>query len=283
MRAVILAAGRGRRLHAYTERAPKCLAELGGMTLIGRQLANLRGAGITDIVIATGYRGEMLELPGTRRVHNPRWETTNMVETLFQAEAEFGDDVVVSYGDIAYEPRVLSALLESAHEVSVVVDRNWRAYWEHRFADPLEDAESLAMNGAGCITDIGNPVSDIETIEAQYIGLMRFRGAGVEALKAARAHLATVSRPWMEKRTLANAYMTDVLMEMILMGCDVHAAPVEGGWLEIDTVEDYETAAAMIADGTITRFFDPAATLVDGLPPEAGTRRCHGSPTERPA
>lgn len=259
MRAVILAAGRGRRLHAYSERAPKCLAELGGMTLIGRQLANLRGAGITDIVIATGYRGDMLELPGTRRVHNPLWETTNMVETLFRAEAEFGDDVVVSYGDIAYEPRILSALVESTHEVSVVVDRNWRAYWEHRFADPLEDAESLAMNGAGCITDIGNPVSDIGTIEAQYIGLMRFRGAGVEALKAARAHLATVSRRWMEKRSAANAYMTDVLMEMIQMGCDVHAVPVEGGWLEIDTVEDYETAAAMIADGTITRFFDPAA------------------------
>ena len=103
MRAVILAAGRGSRLQAYTERAPKCLAELGGMTLIGRQLATLRGAGITDIVIATGYRGEMLELPGTRRVHNPLWETTNMVETLFRAEAEFGDDVVVSYGDIADE------------------------------------------------------------------------------------------------------------------------------------------------------------------------------------
>ena len=65
----------------------------------------------------------------------------------------------------------------------------------------------------------------------------------------------------MEKRSAANAYMTDVLMAMIQMGCDVHAVPVEGGWLEIDTVEDYETAAAMIADGTITRFFDPAAGL----------------------
>ena len=184
---------------------------------------------------------------------------TEFQRRIFERLIDIPYGRIVSYGDIAYEPRVLSALVESAHEVSVVVDRNWRAYWEHRFADPLEDAESLAMNGAGCITDIGSPVSDIGTIEAQYIGLMRFRGAGVEALKAARAHLATVSRPWMEKRTLANAYMTDVLMEMIQMGCAVRAVPVDGGWLEIDTVEDYETAAAMIADGTITRFFDPAA------------------------
>ena len=249
MKAVILAAGRGSRLHPYTEHCPKCLTELGGQTLIGRQLDTLRQAGIADIVIATGYRSEMLALPGTRQVHNPRWDSTNMVESLFCAETEFNDDLIVAYADIVYEPRVLAALLASDHDISVVVDRNWRAYWQHRFADPLSDAESLSMDPRGCITDIGKPVSDIETIEAQYMGLMRFRGAGVDALRAARASLDTI----------ANAYMTDLLMEMILMGRDLHAVPVDGGWLEIDTVDDYEKAAAMIADGSIRRFFDPDA------------------------
>ena len=249
MRAVILAAGRGSRLHPYTEHCPKCLTELGGQTLIGRQLDTLRQAGIADIVIATGYRSEMLALPGTRQVHNPRWDSTNMVESLFCAEAEFTEDLIVAYADIVYEPRVLAALLASDHEISVVVDRNWRTYWQHRFADPLSDAESLSMDSRQCITDIGKPVSDIETIEAQYMGLMRFQGAGVDALLAARANLDTI----------ANAYMTDLLMEMILMGRDLHAVPVDGGWLEIDTVDDYEKAAAMITDGSIRRFFDPDA------------------------
>jgi len=54
--------------------------------------------------------------------------------------------------------------------------------------------------------------------------------------------------------------MTDLLMEMILIGVDVHAVPVAGGWLEIDTVRDFETASTMIADGSIARFFDPATT-----------------------
>ncbi len=54
--------------------------------------------------------------------------------------------------------------------------------------------------------------------------------------------------------------MTDLLMEIILTGGTVRAVPVDGGWLEIDTVADYDDAAAMIADGTITKFFDPAAT-----------------------
>jgi choline kinase len=264
MRAIILAAGRGSRLHPYTENCPKCLTELDGMTLIERQLQTLGNAGIHDIVIATGYRAEMLALPGTRQVHNAEWETTNMVESLFCAEAEFGDDLIVSYADILFEPRVLKNLLDSPHDISVAVDRQWRAYWEYRFADPLSDAESLRLDDQGRITDIGNDIDDIGDAQAQYMGLMRFKGGGVEGLKKTRAGLGRIERSWMQTRTIDNAYMTDLLMEMILTGIAVHAAPVDGGWLEIDTVEDYEKTAAMFADGSILRFFNPDA-LADSV------------------
>lgn len=259
MKAVILAAGRGSRLQPYTETCPKPLTELGGVSLLDRQIATLRGVGIGDIVIATGYRHDMLDRPGIQRIHNPRWADTNMVESLFCAEAEFGDDLIVSYGDIVYEPRLLRALLECASHISVVVDQRWRALWEMRFDDPTDDAESLRMDGDGRITNIGNPVTDLDDVEAQYVGLLRFRGTGVAALRAARTSMAANRRPWQEKRSVANAYMTDLLMEMILTGTDVYAVPVDGGWLEFDTVKDYQRYTTMIADGTITRFFDPTA------------------------
>ena len=260
MRALILAAGRGSRLHPLTEQCPKCLTELDGKPLIERQITTLHEAGVTDIVIVTGYLGDMLALPGTRRVHNPDWASTNMVESLFCVEAEFGRDVIVSYGDIVYEPRVLAALLASADDISVVVDRQWRAYWEERFPDPLNDAESLRLDIEGCITDIGSRVTDMDSIQAQYIGLMRFRGGGIDDLRAARKNLRQVSRPWMPRRSVAGAYMTDLLMEIILMRQKIRAVPVDGGWLEIDKVEDYEMVAGMITDGRIARFFDPTAT-----------------------
>ena len=273
MKALILAAGRGSRLHPLTETCPKCLTELGGMTLIGRQIETLKAAGVTDIVIVTGYLADRLELSGTRQVHNPDWATTNMVESLFCAEAEFGEDIIVSYGDIVYEPRVLDALLNSPGAISVVVDRQWRGYWESRFNDPLNDAESLALDEDGTIIDIGNKADSIDDIQAQYTGLMRFRGAGIDTLSAARASLNTTSRPWMEQRSVTNAYMTDILMEIILSGGAVRAVPVDGGWLEIDTVTDYKNAAAMIADGTITKFFDPTATPISS---EEGTQWSSG-------
>lgn len=259
MRAVILAAGRGSRLHPYTDDRPKCLTVLGGVPLIDRQLRTLRAAGVDDVVIVTGYFSEQLALPGTRQRHNPNWSTTNMVESLFCAAQDFGTDIIVAYSDIVYEPRVLKALLDSPYPISVVVDRLWRPYWELRFGDPLRDAETLHMDDAGRIVEIGNKPASVAEIQAQYMGLMRFSGHGIAALRRARESLRTVRRPWMDKRPIEKAYMTDLLMEMIMIGDPVMAVPVEGGWLEIDTVDDYKITESMIRDGTIRRFYNPDA------------------------
>jgi len=256
-RAIILAAGRGSRLHPYTSECPKCLTELGGQTLIDRQLAVMRACGIEDIVIVAGYRADMLNLNGTTQVLNDAWSSTNMVESLFSAEDLFCDDLIISYSDIIFEQRVLMALLESDAPASVVVDKNWKEYWEFRFDDPLSDAESLRMNCDGEIREIGNKVSNINEIEAQYIGLMRFKQQGIDAMQAAKHSLNVNYRPWKDKRSAKNAYMTDLLMEMVLNNFPLAAVPIKNGWLEIDTVSDFEEAAAGFADGSIAKFFDP--------------------------
>ena len=259
MKAIILAAGRGSRLDSYGQDKPKCLIDLGGKSLIERQLHTLRSCGINDIVMVTGYRADMLSgLVGETR-HNSEWEDTNMVETLFAANDLFGEDIIVSYADIVYEPRVLKTLLSSQHDCSVIIDKDWRVQWEARFEDPLSDAETLKLADDGVILEIGNPPSGFEEIEGQYIGLMRFSGAGINALRQARQNLNETKRPWMTKRPVRKAYMTDLLMEMILSGVSVYSVPVHTGWLEIDTAEDYERMQVMYEDGSIKSFFDPDA------------------------
>lgn len=256
---IVLAAGRGSRLYPYTDLKPKCLTEIGGWPLIERQLATLKSFGIADIILVTGYLADQLVIPGTRRVHNPKWAETNMVESLFCAASEFSDDIIVTYSDIIYEPRVLEALLSSPKEISVVVDRNWRPYWEFRFINPLSDAESLELDKEGRIVEIGSRVDDITSIEAQYIGLMRFQKNGVKILRSAYKELGSQRRPWMDTRPVEKAYLTDLLMEMILVGHSVHSVCIEGGWLEIDTVKDYEDLTKLFETGGISRFYEPSA------------------------
>ncbi len=227
------------------------------MSLIERQIETLRAVKVDDIILVTGYRAEMLVLPGTTQIHNPQWADTNMVESLFCANAEFGDDFILTYSDIVYEPRLLETLIASPHEISILINRQWQSLWEMRFKDPLDDAESLRLDSNNRIIEIGNKVQNIRDIQGQYMGLMRFKNNGIDALRHAYAGLGQVPRPWQKTRPIQKAYMTDLLMELILTEHNVHAVPVDGGWLEIDTVEDFQLMKTMFSEGNISRFYDP--------------------------
>jgi NDP-sugar pyrophosphorylase family protein len=60
MKAVILAAGVGKRLWPVTQHRPKCLIEIGGQTLLSRYLASLAGVGVQRADIVVGYKQEMI-------------------------------------------------------------------------------------------------------------------------------------------------------------------------------------------------------------------------------
>ena len=57
---VILAAGMAKRLRPLTDTKPKCLLEVGGKTLLQRTVDAMVAAGITEFVVVTGYRGNMI-------------------------------------------------------------------------------------------------------------------------------------------------------------------------------------------------------------------------------
>ena len=74
------------------------------------------------------------------------------------------------------------------------------------------------------------------------MGLIRVHGTGVTVLKSAHKSLYSRQQPWRDSSGPDNAYATDLLMEMIHSGEDVISVPISGGWLEIDTLRDYDIA-----------------------------------------
>ena len=57
---VILAAGMAKRLRPLTDTKPKCLLEVGGKTLLQRTVDAMAATGITEFVVVTGYRANMI-------------------------------------------------------------------------------------------------------------------------------------------------------------------------------------------------------------------------------
>lgn len=118
-RAVILAAGRGSRLHAVTSETPKCLVEIGGEILLERSLRVLASQRITEVVVVIGYKGEVIrDHIGSRfaginicYVEAPDFATTNNIRSLWDARHYLDEDLLLIEGDIAFDPGVIAAML----------------------------------------------------------------------------------------------------------------------------------------------------------------------------
>ena len=236
LKAIILAAGEGTRLRPYTLDRPKCLVEVGGLSLLDRQLAVLASEAIHPIVLIGGYRVEMLKRPGIELRINPRYAETNMVWTLFCAEDDLEGDVLLCYGDIVYSREILQALLKSKADIAVAIDLDWESYWCARNENPLDDAETLKLAADGRILEIGQKPKSLAEIEGQYMGLMKFSAKGIQLLK--KVFHDAKSAGCLRSKPLEKAYMTDLLQAMIDLHYRLDAVPVHGGWVEVDTVDD---------------------------------------------
>ena len=260
MKAIILAAGEGKRLRPLTNNTPKCLVNLFGKSLLQWQIETFRSCQIDDISVVRGYLNKMIKFENITYFENPNFKTTNMVETLFCAKEKLSDSVIVSYGDIIFEKNVLQKLIDSNHDISVVIDKNWKKYWEMRFDDPLTDAESLKIDNDGNIISIGQKVQKINEIEGQYIGLMKFQNSGIEKLKQFYEKTKNQSKnkpnPLNPHVSFNQSYMTDFLQGLINEGCKLEAVQIKNGWLELDSIDDYNKYTELFSKKTISEFID---------------------------
>ena len=238
-KALILVAGEGTRLRPYTNDKPKCMVEIENTRLIQAQIDILRRVGITDITLVGGYKADKLNDLGLPVIVNHAYKTTNMVWTLFTAVEELKGDVIVSYGDIVYSENVIAALLASKNDISVIIDKDWEAYWRARNENILDDAETLKLDHSGQITEIGRKPKSLEEIHGQYIGLTKFSDVGVRQIK--RIFKGSLSGGGLQGIATENAYMTDLLQECVSREITVSAVLVNGEWIEIDTVSDLES------------------------------------------
>lgn len=246
MKVIILAAGQGTRLRPLTDDRPKCMVEVNGRSIIERQLDTMHVCGVRDedITIVCGYRSDVLkkkfEDADIHFIVNERYDTTNMVCSLMCAKSvmETEDDVIISYGDIIYGEQVFRKILESGDDMSVIVDDGWYEYWSERCENPLDDAETLMFDAEDYLTEIGQETTELDRVQSQYIGLMRFKGDGLRQLLALGAEAERRSNNgeplWRTTRNYAKMYMTDLLQGLIDEGNKLRAVHIQRGWFEID-------------------------------------------------
>lgn len=183
MKAIILAAGNGKRLHPYTKYIPKCLLDIESETILERQLNSIRYCGIDEVVIVVGYESETVENflrdynglgMRIKTLYNPFYRTTNSLISLWIARGEMEQDIVLMNGDDVFETEVLEKVLYQNDEI-ICLPVKKKPYYEKEDMKVIMDGKKIIAIGK----DLTNEVSAIS------VGIRIFRDRGVELLKRA--------------------------------------------------------------------------------------------------
>lgn len=238
---IFLAAGKGTRLRPHTENVPKGMVPLLNKALIERNMDEWKKIGDSSFCFVTGYKAEVLERLGAECVHNADYDQTNMVWSLACAldyiRSLSGRHVFVSYADIIVHRSQLEKLLDASGSFCVEVDLHWRDLWLMRMENYLDDVETLIHDGEKIISLGQKPKNDSE-VQGQYIGLMRFDRKLLIDLLLDYVAWVKEAQDDAETHRRKNIYMTDFIQNHINSNGVVKPVFIDGGWLEVDTVED---------------------------------------------
>lgn len=233
MKAIILAAGKGTRLDGNAVK-PKCLVEVGGLTLLRRQIESLHRANIEKIVVVIGFGGESIrEECGNEIsfVENIHFAETSSLYSLWLAREHLQDGFVVLNSDVLFHPQMLSNLLESSRDDALLISKT-----ENGNA-PLGDEEMKVKLEEERVVDISKDMDPAEA-DGENVGIVKFGPRGAKTLVG-----------YMD-RLIENGAVKDWAPRAFREYAQhhpLHALSTDGlPWIEIDFPEDYQRAVTEV-------------------------------------
>ena len=230
------------------------MVNFAGKPIIHYQLNILLSLGLKDIAVVGGYCIDQIDAMGMDIILNPEFNNTNMVSTLFYAMdyIDENEDLLISYGDIIYERRILENLLQSDSPISISVDRKWKILWEARMENPLIDAETLKVNAYNRVLEVGKKPMGYNDIQGQYMGLIKVRADTVKKFHIFWKNLDEDAI--YDGKNFKNMYMTSFLQCLIDNGIFIEAVFNDAGWIEIDSVNDLEFYNNLFLKNELSKF-----------------------------
>ncbi len=164
MKIIILGAGQGKRLLPLTAELPKALLDIGGRSLIGRQIDAFAACGISEFAVVTGYAAGRMEeaLAAIARekririktVFNPFFGVADNLASCWMARHEMKGEFIQVNGDNLFKADLVKVLL-SAQKAQVTVAINHKATYDADDMKVMMDGERL--------TEIGKRAAHAET------------------------------------------------------------------------------------------------------------------------
>lgn len=244
---VILAAGMAKRLRPLTDNCPKCLLKVGDRTLLERTVRAMQQAGISEFVVVTGYRGEMIReflenmspmgpigpispiSPHFTFLHNADYEHNNNIYSLWMAgEVVRGREFLLMDSDILCDP---AAVVRIAQEPESALALN-----RHECG---EEEIKVIVDGEGRITEISK-VCSIQDAIGESVGIEKMTA---EYSTALYKELDVM----IEQEGLIDVFYERAFERLIPQGHTFRVVDTTSYFsYELDTPEDFERAKQLM-------------------------------------
>ena len=236
---VILAAGMAKRLRPLTDTKPKCLLKVGDSTLLERTIDAMAATGITELVVVTGYRGEMIrEWINTHRqtlkwtfIDNADYEHNNNIYSLWLAgQVVRGQEFLLMDSDILCDPQAVAEVARQ-EEPALALNR-------HELG---EEEMKIVVDRDNRITEISKTCR-VEDAVGESVGIEKMTAAYSEALYRELDQM-------IEKEGLIDIFYERAFERLIPQGHTFKVVDTTRFFsYELDTPEDFERATALLPE-----------------------------------
>jgi len=235
MKTIILSAGQGTRLLPLTATSPKCLLEVADdVTLLGWQLMQLAKAGISEVVVVTGYGAKHVDeeikkfsdIINVRTLLNPDFDKMDNLGSAWKARDEMNEDFIILNGDTLFTAPVVERLCAAEPApLRTTISRK----------ESFDDDDMKVILEGDRLTAISKKLEG-DAINAESIGMILFRNEGVDLFRDGACEAMSGRKPG------ENLYYLS-LIDTIARAhrVDINEA-AQDEWGEVDFLEDLEAA-----------------------------------------
>lgn len=245
MKALILAAGRGKRLKPITDYIPKTMIRINDKPILGHILSNLKECGIKDVLIGTGYMDEKIrEYVGTgsqwglnvNYCHNEDYATTENIYSVMLAGEELqGEEFILINADDLFPPTIISKIMRTPGHIVLAVDGE----------GTLGSEEMKVKVNNGKVTKVTKKMNPSDA-HGEDIGIAKFSKKGGKAFFNKIKELVRKRGP--------NSYFQKAMDELATHDYPITYINVEGEpWIEIDDHFDLKWAKTPVSHMILDR------------------------------
>jgi choline kinase len=246
MKAIIIAAGSGKRISKDFAELPKALIQVNDISIISRQISLFKKNGIDEIIVISGPGKEKFTMTDVTYVNDQKFEEHDILGSLMEARDHIFGDVIITYSDIIFEDLILKKILQTNLDIGIAVDLDWKKAYEDRKSHPISEAENVLFDNSRNILEIRKNIQNSNLETGEFLGITKLSNNGCKLLLKRYDEIRNDNNSqFHDAKSLTKAYLIDMIQELIESKIEVKPIFISGKWCEIDTIDDLKIAEKM--------------------------------------